>query len=202
MDLQQCAGQVDGSVSVSCWVRRVQRIVVPLHGVCLFSSRHRQAGLKSWQPCSPATRRPCLSWPKLCAGWILTLRGRRWVAAASAQLSRKCTSGHEPPFALQNSLQLLKETLRRWTPADLHRLVAHFLRVRFPMLLGLNKVGEVGANDCSHGRETLVFCSLFCQVDVNDKHVERLKQLFSHDVCIPMSAKAEWSLCQWRRKGG
>jgi ribosome-binding ATPase YchF (GTP1/OBG family) len=27
-----------------------------------------------------------------------------------------------------------------WTPEKLHRLVAHFLRVRFPMLLALNKV--------------------------------------------------------------
>jgi len=28
-----------------------------------------------------------------------------------------------------------------WTEAELHRLVAHFLRVRFPILLALNKVG-------------------------------------------------------------
>lgn len=97
-----------------------------------------------------------------------------------------------------SNMQLLREHLRRWTPADLHRLVAHFLRVRFPMLLALNKVRLAGKKADERIADYL---DLPAQVDVNDRHIERLKATFPHDTCVPMSARAEWSLCQWRRRG-
>ena len=40
---------------------------------------------------------------------------------------------------------LTRETVHGWTEADLHLIVAHFLRVRFPVLLALNKTDLPGA---------------------------------------------------------
>ncbi len=39
-------------------------------------------------------------------------------------------------------------SLAHWGPRELHRLVAHFLRARFPLLLALNKadLGAAGGN--------------------------------------------------------
>ena len=39
---------------------------------------------------------------------------------------------------------LTRETVHGWTEADLHLIVAHFLRVRFPVLLALNKTDLPG----------------------------------------------------------
>ena len=40
---------------------------------------------------------------------------------------------------------LTRETVHGWTEADLHLIVAHFLRARFPVLLALNKTDLPGA---------------------------------------------------------
>jgi ribosome-binding ATPase YchF (GTP1/OBG family) len=65
-----------------------------------------------------------------------------------------------------------------WTPLHLHRLVAHFLRVRFPVLLALNKadVGSAAA------------------------HIARIASTCD-EPSVPVSAHCEWSLCQLRRQG-
>ena len=49
---------------------------------------------------------------------------------------------------------LTRETVHGWTEADLHLIVAHFLRARFPVLLALNKTDLPGA-----GRERRRFAS-------------------------------------------
>lgn len=41
----------------------------------------------------------------------------------------------------------LADTLPAWEPRDLHLMVAHFLRLRFPILLALNKADVAGASD-------------------------------------------------------
>lgn len=46
---------------------------------------------------------------------------------------------------------MTREAVHAWTEGDLHRLVAHFLRVRFPILLALNKADVPGALE--HVRE-------------------------------------------------
>ena len=49
----------------------------------------------------------------------------------------------QPPPPPQLSLwavQTVEQAMPTWSPADLHRVVAHFLRLRFPILLALNKV--------------------------------------------------------------
>ena len=60
----------------------------------------------------------------------------------------------------------------------LHTLVAHFLRVRFPILLALNKV------------------------DVNSASPNIVKfKAQSSEPAVPVSARCEWALCQLRRQG-
>eukprot|EP00730_Choanoeca_flexa_P002863 TRINITY_DN11210_c0_g1_i3.p1 TRINITY_DN11210_c0_g1~~TRINITY_DN11210_c0_g1_i3.p1 ORF type:complete len:868 (+),score=173.75 TRINITY_DN11210_c0_g1_i3:92-2695(+) len=73
--------------------------------------------------------------------------------------------------------QPLDEVLPSWQPKDLHLLVANFLRVRFPILLGLNKV------------------------DLDDQHVTRIVARYPNEPMSVMVARSEWSLCQLRRQG-
>jgi ribosome-binding ATPase len=79
-----------------------------------------------------------------------------------------------PPHALG----LAHMQVPLWGPLELHRLVAHFLRVRFPILLALNKA------DASTAKA----------------HITRVMSE-SGEVCVPTSAASEWQLCQWRRAG-
>ena len=51
-------------------------------------------------------------------------------------------------------MQPLEDVLPAWQPKDLHLLIANFLRVRFPILLGLNKVQRA----CAYGRGVLAAC--------------------------------------------
>ena len=48
---------------------------------------------------------------------------------------------------------LTREAVLAWSELDLHRLVAHFLRLRFPILLALNKVRPLhsSAATCATG---------------------------------------------------
>eukprot|EP01012_Entosiphon_sulcatum_P003841 TRINITY_DN11373_c2_g4_i1.p1 TRINITY_DN11373_c2_g4~~TRINITY_DN11373_c2_g4_i1.p1 ORF type:complete len:885 (-),score=119.98 TRINITY_DN11373_c2_g4_i1:90-2654(-) len=66
-----------------------------------------------------------------------------------------------------------------WGPKRLHEIVAHFLRVRFPVLLALNKADVEGAS-------------------IN---VERVRQAWPNEAMIPVSARSETLLNQWRREG-
>ena len=45
-----------------------------------------------------------------------------------------------PPQLSLWAVQTVEQAMPTWSPADLHRVVAHFLRLRFPILLALNKV--------------------------------------------------------------
>jgi len=71
------------------------------------------------------------------------------------------------------------EELRLWMPIDLHRLVAHFLRVRFPILLALNK--------CDHPD--------------SEGHVQELLRRYDKEPHARVSALAELRLSRWRREG-
>eukprot|EP00050_Salpingoeca_kvevrii_P008858 m.305526 g.305526 ORF g.305526 m.305526 type:complete len:260 (-) comp17941_c0_seq1:1110-1889(-) len=78
-----------------------------------------------------------------------------------------------------HSVQHYGETLASWKPADLHLLVAHFLHIRFPILLALNKSDLPPAA----------------------AHIQRLRNELPHEPSVPVSAQLEWKLCQWRRRG-
>eukprot|EP00049_Salpingoeca_infusionum_P012018 m.213181 g.213181 ORF g.213181 m.213181 type:complete len:921 (+) comp15082_c0_seq2:90-2852(+) len=71
----------------------------------------------------------------------------------------------------------LEKQLPTWTLNDLHAIVAHYLRIRFPILLALNKM------------------------DKSSKFVSAVAKRFPHDLVLPMSAATEWELCQLRREG-
>eukprot|EP00051_Salpingoeca_urceolata_P014028 m.177793 g.177793 ORF g.177793 m.177793 type:complete len:881 (+) comp17971_c0_seq4:220-2862(+) len=77
------------------------------------------------------------------------------------------------------SAKTLAEELSQWTPRQLHHAVAHFLRVRFPIVLALNKA------DLATGRT----------------NAERVAAALPDEVCVPVLARAEWDLCQLRRRG-
>lgn len=62
----------------------------------------------------------------------------------------------------------------RWTAADVHLLVAHFLRIRFPTLLALNKFDVRGASD----------------------HVAAARRRYPNEAIATMSARAEWVLAR------
>ena len=77
-----------------------------------------------------------------------------YSAAKSARLSLEC------------------EHVASWGSAEVHRLVAFFVRSRFPILLAMNK--------CDDPRHV--------------QHVERVKKAFPNEVVVAMSAKAEAEL--------
>ena len=54
--------------------------------------------------------------------------------------------GRMPNVPDQSRVGITRERALAWTERELHLLVAHFLRVRFPILLALNKSDVVGAD--------------------------------------------------------
>ncbi|CUF40384.1 50S ribosomal binding GTPase, putative [Bodo saltans] len=67
-----------------------------------------------------------------------------------------------------------------WRPQEVHRLVAMFVALRFPIVTALNK----------------------CDVSTAFKRTEAtLRQLFPHELFVPMSARVEWELLELRRSG-
>lgn len=62
-----------------------------------------------------------------------------------------------------------KPILAEWTSAELHKLVAHFLRSRFPVLVGFNK----------------------CDDDRSKAHLGRVRATYPNEVVVAMSAHAE-----------
>ena len=73
----------------------------------------------------------------------------------------------------------LDTILPQFTAHDLHRFVAHFLRVRFPMFLALNKADLKGTTE----------------------NIYRIKKKFPNEKCLPVCAAHEWGLLQLRRQG-
>lgn len=68
---------------------------------------------------------------------------------------------------------------RRWLPADLHRFAAHFLRLRFPILLALNK------SDLPSAAAAL----------------PAVRAAFPAEPALALSASTEYQLCRLRRDG-
>lgn len=56
-----------------------------------------------------------------------------------------------------------------WKKEDVHRLVAHFLRLRFPIIIGFNK----------------------CDDDRSVQHLKSVEEKYKHEIILPMSAKVE-----------
>ncbi|GFR42960.1 hypothetical protein Agub_g3958, partial [Astrephomene gubernaculifera] len=77
------------------------------------------------------------------------------------------------------SLVVEGASLAHWTEAHLHRLVAHFLQARFPILLALNKADMASSPD----------------------HIIRVRQALPYDPAVPVSAATERWLCNQRRTG-
>eukprot|EP00928_Gymnodinium_smaydae_P095960 TRINITY_DN8361_c1_g1_i1.p1 TRINITY_DN8361_c1_g1~~TRINITY_DN8361_c1_g1_i1.p1 ORF type:complete len:909 (+),score=230.60 TRINITY_DN8361_c1_g1_i1:77-2803(+) len=75
------------------------------------------------------------------------------------------------------SLQNIVETVLNFKALDLHLLVACFLRVRFPIVVALNKVDQADPQAVSKVRAALGAS------------------------CVPVSARAEWWLWQHQRQG-
>ena len=90
------------------------------------------------------------------------------AAAASAHASSSSSSSAPPA------------SVRAWREADLHRLVAHFLAARFPILLALNKADVAAARS---------------------EHAPAVLAAYPHDAAVAVSAAAERALCALRRAG-
>jgi len=84
------------------------------------------------------------------------------------------------------------ETMLHWRSSDLHELVAHFVRIRFPVIVALNKidlstVGPDGRADPS------------CVVARN---VRRIKESLPNEMIQCVCAATEWAIVKLRRKTG
>lgn len=73
--------------------------------------------------------------PATPSRYVVTTNGTKSLQHAAYPLTT-----HEIYPRLVKPQQQNENEFLHWTPEKLHRLVAHFLRVRFPMLLALNKV--------------------------------------------------------------
>ncbi|AYU81882.1 Serine hydrolase (FSH1)/50S ribosome-binding GTPase/GTPase of unknown function C-terminal, putative [Leishmania donovani] len=73
----------------------------------------------------------------------------------------------------------LTTMLRTWGPQELHALVALYVRLRFPMIVALNKADLSTAADVAAA----------------------LRQAYPHEVFVPMTARIEWLALQLSRSG-
>ncbi|KAG5496380.1 hypothetical protein JKF63_02682 [Porcisia hertigi] len=73
----------------------------------------------------------------------------------------------------------LTAMLRTWGPKELHVFVALYIRLRFPMIVALNKADLPTAADMAAA----------------------LHQAHPHEVFVPMTARVEWLALQLKRKG-
>mmetsp|Transcript_9070 Transcript_9070/g.13604 ORF Transcript_9070/g.13604 Transcript_9070/m.13604 type:complete len:880 (+) Transcript_9070:2-2641(+) len=96
------------------------------------------------------------------------------------------TGYHCTPFVVQTALNRMgisyndvNSTVGQWTQRDLHMLVAHFLRVRFPILLALNKADTRGARSRANS----------------------VRKQFKYENVVEMSARAEWLIRKNVRRG-
>ena len=71
--------------------------------------------------------------------------------------------------ARRAGLDLGAESLATWTSVQVHRLVAFFVRARFPILVAMNK----------------------CDDPRSARHVQRVQDMYPHETVIAMSAYAE-----------
>ncbi|KAI5687715.1 Serine hydrolase [Leishmania braziliensis] len=73
----------------------------------------------------------------------------------------------------------LTAILRTWGPQELHAFVALYIRLRFPLIVALNKADLPAAAGVA----------------------EALRQAYPHEVFVPMTARIEWLALQLSRKG-
>ncbi|CBZ29712.1 conserved hypothetical protein [Leishmania mexicana MHOM/GT/2001/U1103] len=73
----------------------------------------------------------------------------------------------------------LTAMLRTWGPQELHAFVALYVRLRFPMIVALNKADLSTAADMAAA----------------------LRQAYPHEVFVPMTARIEWLALQLSRQG-
>jgi len=71
-----------------------------------------------------------------------------------------------------------REGIATWGEAEVHRLVAHFLHARFPIVLAMNKADGVKSK----------------------ANIERVREAYPHDVVVPVCARAEWWLKEYTRQ--
>ena len=108
------------------------------------------------------------------------------VAAAAASGATEGASGAAAATAT-TTLSGQGEGLRvplplaEWRARELHYVVAHFLRTRFPILLALNKADAPAA--------------------VYGQHVARVRAAWPHEAAVPVSARGELLLQQLRAAG-
>lgn len=95
------------------------------------------------------------------------------------------------------------DTLRDWEARDLHELVAHFIRIRFPIVVALNKIdlakaapGQFSETTVSEERRKYL---AECAVADN---VRRIRAALPHETVACVSASLEWTLVKLHRSAG
>eukprot|EP00494_Astrolonche_serrata_P029798 UN30065 len=71
------------------------------------------------------------------------------------------------------------KTFWDWEAKHLHQLIAHFIAIRFPILLVMNKL------DISTTQENII----------------RVKKAYPYQTVVSTSAHTEWLICQYKRNG-
>eukprot|EP00750_Incisomonas_marina_P029211 INCI7071.2.p1 GENE.INCI7071.2~~INCI7071.2.p1 ORF type:complete len:382 (+),score=47.19 INCI7071.2:6-1151(+) len=95
------------------------------------------------------------------------------------------------------------DTLRDWEARDLHELVAHFIRIRFPIVVALNKIDlakavprQLSETPVSEERQKYL---AECAVADN---VRRIRAALPHETVACVSASLEWTLVKLHRSAG
>ncbi|CCW60330.1 unnamed protein product [Phytomonas sp. EM1] len=121
--------------------------------------------------------------------WIYDNLRAKWevILRTPKKLRAMFTGYHASPSFVDDILQrigitndtMLQVQLKTWGPRELHLLVAVFIRLRFPIVVALNKVDLPTAKGL----------------------VEELHRRYSGENFVCMSAKIEWDLLTLRKKG-
>jgi len=115
--------------------------------------------------------------------WIADNVRRKWAVVLRKQdgLQRLFTGYHCTKDFVDEALQRMPDAgpFLQWNARALHRLVAHFIAIRFPILLVMNKLDKP---ECF-------------------ANVERVQSAYPHSTVVQISAKTEWTLCKLRREG-
>lgn len=75
-------------------------------------------------------------------------------------------------------VQDIKEVISQWKPLDLHQIVAHFIELRFPIFLCLNKIDKSSSSNTTSNRNNMV-----------KKNINNVANEFSNTRYHPVSAK-------------
>ena len=127
--------------------------------------------------------------------WIYNNIKSKWPSVVRLGIARlvDLLSGYQQPRALaihalaraglhmgrEDARENPEAVLARFTARDLHRVVAHFLRARFPMVLACNKAEQPQAV----------------------AHIAAIREAFPLEPIVPMSARSEVALTRLQRAG-